>query len=201
MVVSLPTLGFEEHNSQRLRQRSSAAVFPAKRATGALMIEVMVCAFLLAVGILAVLAGQAAGVQSSRSSFYHVQAEFLVSDMVDRVVANAAGVGSYEGTLSEFKALTLPACTASSGAGCSVADRVVADKAEWAAMFDMAEVSGNDQPLLPSGTGAIEVDASNNVMVWVEWRQEDGELFSQNASGPCGAVTSGFKRVCTAISL
>lgn len=78
-------------------------------ARGALLLEVMVCALLLAVGILAIVAGQTAGVQSSRSAYFHVQAEALVNDMVDRLTSNPDVIDRYNGKLNRFQGLTLGA--------------------------------------------------------------------------------------------
>lgn len=160
---------------------------------GGLLIEVMVCALLLAAGILAVLASQSTGVQSARGAYFYLQAESLVSDMVDRIQANPDSVGNYVGTTNQFSRQSMPNCV-NSNAGCNRANRARADRVEWANMFNAASRSGQSQELLPRGLGRIIVDGEE-VTVWVQWRQDDSDGVRQ-LTNDCGAVRPGFRRVC-----
>lgn len=168
-------------------------------ARGALLLEVMVCALLLAVGILAIVAGQTVGVQSSRSAYFHVQAEALVNDMVDRLTSNPDVIDRYNGKLKGFQGLTLPGCV-SARTGCTAEQRARADLVEWASLFSMVSEGARDVPLLPNADAAIEISGDDEAMIWVQWRQEAGSFIPQTRSA-CGNVPAEFQRVCAEIKL
>lgn len=59
--------------------------------SGFTLIEVMVTVFILAVGMLGVAGMQAVSVRESQNTYFRTQADFLASDMVDRMRANRTG--------------------------------------------------------------------------------------------------------------
>lgn len=194
VLPGTPTL-VSPHASTRASSILMPVERPAigKKVAGGLLIEVMVCALLLAAGILAVLASQSTGMQSARGAYFYLQADSLVSDMVDRILVNADVATDYAGSTTAFATLSAPACI-NSDSGCSATDRAVADQADWASLFNSVSSNGQAQPLLPEGLGQIEVNG-DEITVWVQWRQEDAHDVTQ-ATTECGAVPAGSKRVC-----
>lgn len=170
-----------------------------KSMQGGLLIEVMVCALLLAIGVLAVIASQSTGMKSARDAYLYLQADALVSDMVDRILANPTVATAYEGSTGQYQSANSPGC-ASSQTGCSPQDRAEADKVDWAALFSAASRGGQSQELLPRGEGEIEVNG-NEVKVWVQWEQEGTGNGLHSVDTDCGRAPANFIRVCATFQI
>lgn len=183
--------------SPRLGKGSAPVTLKYMR--GALLLEVMISALLLTIGMLGIATGQLAGIQSARSAYLHVQAEGLVNDMVDRVTANASELGSYAGTLVEFESITLPDC-AGEAVGCDSEDRVKVDLVEWVALFNMASLDNQDVELLADADAGIERNG-NVVRIWVEWHQEAMRSVEQVESDCGEEIADNKQRVCRVIEL
>lgn len=187
-------------NSKRSpRLGKGSAPVTLKYMRGALLLEVMISALLLTIGMLGIATGQLAGIQSARSAYLHVQAEGLVNDMVDRVTANASELGSYAGILEDFELVELPDC-ANTADGCDSKDRVKVDLVEWVALFNIASLDNQNVELLADADAGIDRNG-NVVRIWVEWHQEAMRSVKQTDKGDCGEVSKDKQRVCRVIEL
>lgn len=120
--------------------------------TGVGMIEVLVALFILAVGLLGVLAMQANGIKSNQRAGFSTEAQFLAQDMVDRIQAyNNIDITSddddYDAIdLTQDQIPSKPNCIAT---GCSEAQQKTLDTHEWGT--ELAK-------RLPGGVGKVEYD-------------------------------------------
>jgi type IV pilus modification protein PilV len=117
------------------------------------LIEVLVAMAVLAFGLLGIAGGFLQCLRDTRSALWHTQAVFLVSDMVDRIRANAAGLSAYE-LASYGGAPGDHACVAeppSAGSACSSVELAEDDLARWLGMV------GELLPLPGAGTPPADV--------------------------------------------
>lgn len=112
--------------------------------TGASLIEVMVALFVLAIGILGVLAMQSKSMQFSQTSYSYTQAVYLANDIAERIRGNLGASNSYITDGMNIPAFDASVC--GSGAGCAPAVRAARDLSAWI---------GDIQTSLPSGQGSI----------------------------------------------
>lgn len=114
--------------------------------TGFTLIEVLVAALVLALGMLGLAALQVTSLSNSHSSYLRSQATQLAYDLSDRIRANPIGLrsGSYNN-----QPVQTAACLTT--VGCSAAELAKHDVYEWNA--DLASQ-------LPSGSGVICLDTS-----------------------------------------
>lgn len=115
---------------------------------GSSLIEVMVSLFVLAIGLLGVLALQTRSVQYNQSAYSYSQAAYLANDLAERIRANAA---VRSGTTAPSNALlydtSTPAAADCSTNSCTLAQMVQADLQQW---------QSNISQRLPYGTGDVE---------------------------------------------
>ena len=170
------------------------------------LIEVLVAAFIIAVGVLGVTSAQMLSLKNNQSAYFRSQANFLVLDMLDRIRANIAGMANTAnpGTGIGLYSLqntsgggTLPVC--SGATGCSPSQIVERDLIEWASYFPKA--SNNNVGLIPGSTGSITSvrapglanawDVTVTVM-WEETWDQLGAATSHAAGGPIPDGMAGF---------
>lgn len=102
--------------------------------TGASLVETMVALFVLAIGLLGVLAMQVKGMQYNQSAYSYTQAVYLASDLAERVRSN---IGLQRAELNRYalaETLLDPATAEEPQVGCqpcSPAERAQADLAQW----------------------------------------------------------------------
>lgn len=119
--------------------------------SGSSLIEVMVALFLLGIGLLGILAMQNNGQRSNQSALFYTQAMVLAEDMAGRISAaddplDDSDDNSYDSLdTSTVTSSNAPSCSA----GCSKAQLLKLDEAEWA---DAVSTS------LPSGRGLVDYD-------------------------------------------
>lgn len=140
---------------------------------GSSLVETLVALFILAVGLLGILAMQAGSVKSNQRAYLSTEAQMLASDMADRILAyddidDVTDNGDYAnintaGTTSD------PGCISS---GCGKAQQVAYDEFQWG-----DELSSR----LPGGIGTVSRNG-NIYTITVMWDNELSEA-TANATG------------------
>jgi type IV pilus assembly protein PilV len=108
---------------------------------GSSLVEVMVALFVLAIGLLGVLAMQSKSMQYNQSAHVYSQAVYLANDMAERIRSNINNTISYIGSIPAAAPTTN--CSA---IACNAADLAAWDKYVW---------NENVKKALPSGKGEI----------------------------------------------
>ncbi len=111
---------------------------------GASLIEVMVALFVLAIGLLGMLALQTKSMQFNQSAYSYSQAVFLANDLAERIRTNAGEAAAY--LLAENATPAEVSCH-SPDISCSAAQLVSHDVYAW---------KQNVETLLPMGSGSVE---------------------------------------------
>lgn len=119
-------------------QRGSSLV----EVRGSSLVEVMVALFVLAIGLLGVLAMQSKSMQYNQSAHFYSQAVYLANDMAERIRGNIGSAISYIGT----PPTAAPATVCNTNA-CDAAALALWDKYIW---------NENVKKSLPFGQGNIE---------------------------------------------
>ncbi len=111
-----------------------------KSQIGSSLVEVMVALFVLAIGLLGILAMQAKSMQYNQSAHVYSQAVYLANDIAERIRGNFGRATAYTAdAVANPKSCTTAACT--------LDELVQWDRAEWEA---------NIEDFLPAGQGNIE---------------------------------------------
>lgn len=132
---------------------------------GSSLVEVMVALFVLAIGLLGVLAMQSKSMQYNQSAHVYSQAVYLANDIAERVRSNTDPAANY--------AVAIPG---SEPTDC----KTVACGAAALAAWDLYWWNQNIQNFLPAGAGAIEpvvFDGRNflNIQVSFDDSRADGK--------------------------
>lgn len=129
-----------------------------QRMNGFSLLEAMVTAFVLAIGLLGMAGLQGRSLGSNHSSYLRSQAVIMAYDMMDRMRANrnaATWGGSYDRTYGD--AVPTQVCTSSV---CSPVQMANADEKEWIESVQK----------LPSGDGEFSVNLGTDVVtIKVHW--------------------------------
>jgi len=129
---------------------------------GFTLVEVMVTAAIMSVGLLGLAALQGTGLRGNDNAYARSQATILAGEVVDRMRANRTAAetnGSYDIAL----AAAAPAPGNCTGADCSPAQMATYDVGTWLTSVAAA---------LPSGDGSIACGPANAVCtVVVQWQQ------------------------------
>ncbi|WP_188150222.1 type IV pilus modification protein PilV [Teredinibacter waterburyi] len=146
---------------------------------GAAMMEVVVSLFILAVGLLGVLAMQAQGLSSNQRAVMLSEADMLAADMGDRILAyNDASETSddddYDNINTSTGSYSIPGCVASRS-GCTKSDQVA-----WDAFYWQAQLARR----LPSGFGKVDY-ADGVYTITVLWDHDK----TGTSSTSCDALT------------
>ncbi len=143
---------------------------PENKQAGITLIEILVTMIILAIGLLGLAGLMMDGLKNNQSAYLRTQASILAYDMSDRIRINRdrAIAGDYDGysTSGEGGFTNLPACV-TNAAGCSAADQVNQDLAEWT-----REIQGvGGTALLPDGEGSITRGGGNLFTITVGWQE------------------------------
>jgi len=142
---------------------------------GFTLIEVLVAALVLAIGILGLATTMLLGLKSDQSAYFRSQASAIAYDMADRIRLNrtAADAGTYNNVDTNGTIPGDPSCTSSSG-GCSSAQQAVMDAREWMGNFVKVDNAiTNFSPKLPNGRGVVSRDGSGRYVITVTWSEAD----------------------------
>lgn len=127
--------------------------------SGFTLIEVLVAVLILSIGLLGLAGLMASSIRNNQSAYQRTQATWLAYDIVDRMRANraAALAGNYN------TAMGAPAACAANPvlAGTMAAQ----DVTDWKNQLACA---------LPTGDGAVAVQANRTVTVTVRWNDSRG---------------------------
>jgi type IV pilus assembly protein PilV len=138
---------------------SAAKNFCPATQRGVSLLEVMIAALVLAVGVLGAASLQLNAIRYNASAAHATQASFIAYDILDRMRVNAANLAGYA-------VVSAPStCTANPGTGTTIAAR---DRADFIAAVTCQ---------LPAGTASVTI--SDNVVEirigWSEARTRAGE--------------------------
>lgn len=157
-----------------------------KNQAGATLVEVLVSALLLALGILAMAAMQVNAVQYSKTSEFRTLATLLANDLGDRMRANHPALQVMSGptgydhlSTGAYAAPTLPA-----EPGTDCADGVTTCTFNQMAAYDKAVWSRTVFRQLPQGTARVVVNGAN-ADIWIVWT--DPGSTSNQAADNCPA--------------
>ena len=120
-----------------------------RRQAGFTLVEVMVAALVLSVGLLGLAGLQAASLMNNQSSFMRSQASALAYDLADRMRTNVAGAGA--NFYAVVGAANISGCSSTSG--CSPQQMAQSDLADWNTTI---------AAYLPLGQGVVCVDSTPN---------------------------------------
>jgi len=118
-----------------------------KKQAGFTLIEVLVSALILAIGLVGVAGLQAVSLKNNQSAYMPPQASALAYDLADRMSSNvaAANAGFYDPAAAAVRA------TCNTATGCSSQQLAQNDLSEW-----LAALLGN----LPMGAGFVCIDST-----------------------------------------
>lgn len=130
------------------------------------LLEVLISLTILAGGLLGMAGLQIEALKFNQAAFTDSQAQFLISDMFERIRANKVS-NTYVIDFIETAQAPSTNCTTSS---CSSSDMAVWDISEWRSAIE-------DSSYLPSGESAISYDIINSIYtisIRYEWSQLGG---------------------------
>lgn len=113
---------------------------------GSSLIEVMVSLFVLAIGLMGILAMQVKSVQFNKSADTYTRAMTLANDIAERIRINPKNVGAYASTALPEQPPTNCVTNSMSAAACSAAELVNWDLYHWGESLKQS---------LPAGAGSI----------------------------------------------
>ena len=142
--------------------------------SGFSLIEVMIAAVILSIGILGAAGLQIIGMKGTHQSFMKQQAVSIIQSLTERMHSNKQGViaGNYNIDSSTFDCSVLPSCTGSSS-NCSIAEIATVD------LHNI--ICGYKKGSAPS-TGGVELNTAGDISPLV-----DGELDINCIAGDCSA--------------
>ena len=163
---------------------------PVSHQKGFSMMELLVAVLVMGVGVLGVTGMQLISLQNNQDALLRAEAVQQAYDILDRIRVNP-GVGAVPGIAYDGVDLAdSPAAPTDCHANvCTPAQMVAFDIAVWKCSlggFNAEDVCGDlrddgvlppddEQPGLPSGDGAIEVDGAGVVTITVEWDGFDNQ--------------------------
>lgn len=164
---------------------------PRARSSGFSLIEVLIAAFVIAIGVLGVSSAQLISIKNNQSAYYRSQANFLAMDILDRMRANPNGVqgGFYSNidTTTVTASAELPTCAAEI-TGCTAQAIATADAQQWAANFTRDGNVG----LIPGSSGTVVTQvagAVTNVTVTITWAEHS---WDDDPDGDGDSTDAGF---------
>ncbi len=139
---------------------------------GFTLIEVLVAALVLAIGILGLATAMLTGLKSDKSAYFRSQASTIAYDMADRMRLNKTSVDSYVGLDTNDATPAANTCITNSS-GCSPANLVNVDFREWKANFSNVFGLTKYAPMLPNGRGVITQDGAGRYVITITWQEDD----------------------------
>ena len=148
------------------------------------MVELLVAVLVMGVGVLGVTGLQVVSLQNNRDALLRSEALQMAYDVLDRMRIN--GAGNYDGVAFDDEPEAPTDCFAND---CSAAQMTDFDVAIWkCALGDHNETdvcadlrdgtilpAATEQPGLPDGQGAIDIDGAGMVTVSIRWTGFNGD--------------------------
>lgn len=150
----------------------------ASRQAGFTLLEVVIAALVLTIGILGIAGMQLVSFQTNQGAYFRSQAAYIAADMMDRIRLNPTMMGSYNGIDTDSTSFLTdhadPSC-ATNVDGCTPAERVTQDVREWGSYFQDVFTSTDYRPVLPSGRGQIAQDGTTpeQFTITISWQERD----------------------------
>lgn len=145
------------------------SMIPSPKQSGFTLIEVLVAALVLGIGVLGLATTMLLGLKSNQSAYFRSQASAAAYDMADRIRLNraAALTGSYDDIDIDNESNVADALTCNANAtGCTAAQQAAEDIRQWSTYF----VGSDDAAArLPDGRGTVSRDASERFVITVTW--------------------------------
>ena len=143
-----------------------------QKQSGFSLIEVMIAALILSIGILGVAGLQIIGMKGTHQSYMKQQAMTIVQSLTERMHANKEGViaGNYVASNASVNCADLPVCNTATSS-CSVAD---------IAKVDLHNVMCGYKAGLAPSTGGIKASAASDIVAFV-----NGKLDITCPAGDC----------------
>ncbi|WP_370981557.1 type IV pilus modification protein PilV [Agaribacterium sp. ZY112] len=138
-----------------------------KNQTGVALIESLISLFILAIGLLGILAMQATGIKSAQRAEYSSMVPVLASDIVDRIYAyDDVDVTTDDDAFNAINtdSVAAPPTCQTAAAGCTKEDQKKLIVGQWA-----NEVKSN----LPMGRADISLAASGLYTVTIMWDNDN----------------------------
>jgi len=148
-----------------------------KRNSGFTLIEILVAALVLAIGILGMATMMLSSLKSDQSAFYRSMASTYVYDMADRIRKNAAWAKDntgYNAINTKNSVPTSPTCQAEAN-GCSADLIADIDVREWTSNFTNvnAIAAAQYKAALPNAFGTVTRGTGNLFTITVQWSETD----------------------------
>lgn len=151
----------------RVKTKIRQSFFSVHAQSGVSMIEVLVAIIILSIGLLGMAALQIAGLKSNQSASFRSTASMMAYSILDSMRANRVSVG--EGSYNHFFVEDT-----SVGTETEVETKPEAEIAEDVKIW-LEELALR----LPAGTGAVDVDADNKVIITIQWDDSRGTATPQ----------------------
>ena len=149
---------------------------------GFTLVEVMVSIVLLATGLLGLAAQQSFSTRYDHQAHLRTQSVLLISDMIDRMRSNPAGVNGGLYTVDPIPE-TYTNCNLMDN-NCTVQQLTDYDLVTWT-----TEIAS----ILPAGTGAVAIEgiaANRNFTVSVTWQEPESERsLGEDYVNPCDGTS------------
>ncbi len=170
--------------------------YSLKKHRGFSLIEVLVSAVIMSVGVLGVAGMQVSSLQQNRTALLRSEAQLLGNDMIDRMVVNTGDLVDYAGVEYTDEPSLINNCYTTI---CSETQMRNFDVAQWQCSINSVDADGDVFPAcetlgisgsLPGGQGSIEgpsnyaeCDLSSadegEYCVAVRWLNTDGTTYSK----------------------
>lgn len=124
--------------------------------TGSSLVEVMVALFVLAIGLLGILAMQSKSMQFNQSAHVYSQAVYLANDIAERIRLNAGQAAAYVG---DYDGVVQDASTTCTTGACDAGGLVTWDKREWNNLIGNTLPSGKAK-ITDTGAEAVKIEVS-----------------------------------------
>ena len=139
------------------------------------LIEVLVSAFIISIGLLGVASMQTSSLKMNQAAYHQSQANILMAEIIDRIRLNrdAFLAGNYDDIDTDDAPPANQTCISDS-AGCTGAQLALQDIREFTSYFrDVNSLVGNYVPYVPNGNAEISRDAATDLLtVSITWQEE-----------------------------
>lgn len=153
-------------------------------ASGFTLIEILVAALILAIGILGMATMMLSSLKSDQSAFYRSMASTYAYDMADRIRKNAAWARDntgYNAISTKGSIPTNPGCQTQAN-GCPPSSIAEIDIREWTTNFENINGIADAQykTVLPNSVGTVTRGTDNLFTIRVQWSEVDWDTTNSN---------------------